>query len=250
MLIAARNAILAGGAALPYDAEVEYLASTGSQYIDIDYVMTDSTKYKISFSCNSSNTGSKMLFGIYSLKGDDPNVQFQKDNFAVNCGGSWNKTNVSLSIYSYPFTLPSPAPNNPQSHAIAVTQQIGQTNIVEYDSGRVLFNGNEILNEFSTMPNNPYNIPTYLFAAAVRQRNASVLPSYYFIGKIMNLKVQDEDYNTVRDFIPVRVGSGANAVGYMYDRVSGELFGNAGAGAFVIGPDASAANGGGISINA
>lgn len=30
---------------------------------------------------------------------------------------------------------------------------------------------------------------------------------------------------------------GANAVGYMYDRVSGELFGNAGTGAFVIGPD-------------
>ena len=40
-----------------------------------------------------------------------------------------------------------------------------------------------------------------------------------------------------RDFIPVRVGSGANAVGYMYDRVSGQLFGNAGTGAFVIGPD-------------
>lgn len=39
------------------------------------------------------------------------------------------------------------------------------------------------------------------------------------------------------DYIPVRVGSGANAVGYVYDRVSGELLGNAGTGAFVIGPD-------------
>ena len=38
---------------------------------------------------------------------------------------------------------------------------------------------------------------------------------------------------TVRDFIPVRVGD----VGYMYDRVSGDLFGNAGTGAFIIGPD-------------
>ena len=37
----------------------------------------------------------------------------------------------------------------------------------------------------------------------------------------------------VRDYIPVRKGT----VGYMYDRVSGRLFGNAGTGSFVIGPD-------------
>ena len=33
--------------------------------------------------------------------------------------------------------------------------------------------------------------------------------------------------------IPVRKGN----VGYMFDRVSGKLFGNKGTGAFVIGPD-------------
>ena len=38
----------------------------------------------------------------------------------------------------------------------------------------------------------------------------------------------------IMDMIPVRVGS----VGYMYDRVSGRLFGNDGTGAFVVGPDA------------
>ena len=35
------------------------------------------------------------------------------------------------------------------------------------------------------------------------------------------------------DIIPVRIGN----VGYMYDRVSGQLFGNAGTGSFVLGPD-------------
>lgn len=35
------------------------------------------------------------------------------------------------------------------------------------------------------------------------------------------------------DGIPVRVGT----VGYMYDRVSGQLFGNDGTGAFTLGPD-------------
>lgn len=37
----------------------------------------------------------------------------------------------------------------------------------------------------------------------------------------------------VRDMIPVRVGT----VGYMYDRVSGQLFGNDGTGDFILGPD-------------
>ena len=37
----------------------------------------------------------------------------------------------------------------------------------------------------------------------------------------------------VRDFIPVRKGT----VGYLYDRVSGKLFGNAGSGDFVLGQD-------------
>ena len=37
----------------------------------------------------------------------------------------------------------------------------------------------------------------------------------------------------VRDYIAVRKGS----VGYLYDQVSGQLFGNAGTGAFIVGPD-------------
>lgn len=37
----------------------------------------------------------------------------------------------------------------------------------------------------------------------------------------------------ILDLIPVRVGN----VGYMYDKVSGQLFGNAGTGDFILGPD-------------
>lgn len=37
----------------------------------------------------------------------------------------------------------------------------------------------------------------------------------------------------VRDFIPVRVGQ----IGYMYDKVSGQLFKNIGSGNFILGPD-------------
>ena len=40
-------------------------------------------------------------------------------------------------------------------------------------------------------------------------------------------------FGTSRNFIPVRVGQ----VGYMYDTVSGQLFGNDGTGDFILGPD-------------
>ena len=39
--------------------------------------------------------------------------------------------------------------------------------------------------------------------------------------------------NVIHDFIPVRIGT----TGYMYDTISGELFGNAGTGDFTLGPD-------------
>ena len=39
--------------------------------------------------------------------------------------------------------------------------------------------------------------------------------------------------NLVRDYIAVR----KSGIGYMYDRASGQLFGNAGTGAFIVGPD-------------
>lgn len=50
--------------------------------------------------------------------------------------------------------------------------------------------------------------------------------------KIYELKVYESNV-LVLDYVPVRVGS----VGYMHDKVSGQLFGNSGTGDFVIGPD-------------
>ena len=54
-----------------------------------------------------------------------------------------------------------------------------------------------------------------------------------FVGKLFGLSIKkyDEDYRI--DIIPVRCGT----VGYMYDRVSGHLFANAGTGDFIVGAD-------------
>lgn len=49
---------------------------------------------------------------------------------------------------------------------------------------------------------------------------------------IKNYK-QYRNNTIVIDLIPVRIGN----VGYMFDKVSGQLFGNAGSGSFILGPD-------------
>lgn len=63
------------------------------------------------------------------------------------------------------------------------------------------------------------------------------LAANFMIGKIFGAQIGLGGV-LVRDFIPVRF-TNENGVteGAMYDRVSGHLFGNAGTGAFVIGPD-------------
>ena len=218
----------------PYSAKIEYLESSGTQYIDTGVILKSYYKYEVTFSCVSTNTGSKMLFGMYSLRSQD-GTQALKDNFAANCLGSWGVNNPKIVIYSYPNNgmADSSFPNAVQVAARTVAVRYGEPNTVSHDSGVTYFNGEEIINRPSSMPNNPYNIPSYLFANAVRQQDTSVKPGYFFIGRIMSAKIKDAEYNILRDFIPVRVGN----VGYMYDKVSGQLFGNSGTGSFILGPD-------------
>ena len=52
-------------------------------------------------------------------------------------------------------------------------------------------------------------------------------------SRIYSFAIVNEMNEYVADFIPVR----KDGVGYMYDRVSGKLFGNAGTGGFIVGPD-------------
>ena len=68
----------------------------------------------------------------------------------------------------------------------------------------------------------------YLF---VRNANG-IVSSEVFIGRIYGCQIISNN-EIVRDYIPVRIGQ----TGYMYDRVSGELFGNSGTGDFILGPD-------------
>lgn len=50
--------------------------------------------------------------------------------------------------------------------------------------------------------------------------------------QIASVKIHDNGV-LVRDFVPVRI----ETAGYLYDKVTGNLFGNSGTGSFILGPD-------------
>lgn len=84
--------------------------------------------------------------------------------------------------------------------------------------------GNSYTNGTGSASNNDY-IFALFNGTTTRTGQEGKVTIYYF--KIYNGET------LVRDYIPVRKGS----VGYMYDRVSGEFFGNVGTGNFILGND-------------
>lgn len=81
---------------------------------------------------------------------------------------------------------------------------------------------------YTTRPKQPSDFQGNLYLFGIGPTYQSIAYKARLYGETIHT-----NGNLVRDFIPVRVGQ----VGYMYDRVSGQLFGNAGTGAFILGPD-------------
>lgn len=198
--------------------EIEYLESTGTQWIDfivsrgsntgayIDYTLLEDTASRGIFgsgAVNSSNlydlklmiVGSNMQrFDRYdrSTMSFLPNVSIRQ-NFTFNPKGS-----LDSSPYRYFSSL--------------------QGTIGQYDSWYT--------SEFS-LTNTTYSI----FRAFNRQ---DLLPIKMRLH-VFELReyTSATNYDIIISLIPVRVGN----VGYMYDKVSGQLFGNSGTGNFILGPD-------------
>ena len=242
MLVGARNAILAGGAKLPYDKQVEYLQSNGNQYINTGVYPTNSLTVEVRAYRTASTTADEVLFGsrMYNSYCD-------------------------VTIWTNPLQ---------GSKGIAAHFAYGTNGMTVEDSGWV-YKGN-ILNEWITTLVTPQEIKVngqsvyswknsrtpytstraaYLFA----MYSDIAVDTRKFIGRVSKCAISNNGV-LVRDFIPVRF-TNENGVteGAMFDRANPTvgmnpdgsarddgLYRNRGTGAFVIGPDASAANGGGV----
>lgn len=185
MLINLRNALMTGKR-LPYDAEVEYLESTGTQYIN-----------------TGLNYFADFEIGI-KLRESVPNVALGISS--RRCMERINASNPCWRLMIDGVTWGSSA-------------RITDYHIMSWKNGVFAADGVTAQTVSNSFPSGTMTI----FGAG----------GSYYPNMIYACKLWDAQGNLVRDYIPVRKGT----VGYLYDRVSGRLFGNAGTGDFVIGQD-------------
>lgn len=200
-----------GGTPLPYDAEVEYLEFSPAQYIELLSFTGAETKVRYYVDVMPLNIGQAGIPGyiIELVKNfGAPNIVIYGNRFNYQC--DWNSTSAAPVKYS-PLGVRS----------ILDVTYVSPNTIIVTDNK----------NESATITRNFYaNSSIRLNGRAERYSTES---------KFYGLKIWIDDVLII-DFVPVRFTNELGvSEGAMYDRVSGQLFRNAGTGAFTIGPDKS-----------
>lgn len=159
---------LAFGTPLPYDAQIEYLESTGTQYISTGFTNTTNTEFVIDFQLTDS-TGDRKIIG-------------QGHKFGL--GHISNKWRIVDSSWYQTATT-----DDTQRH-VATT-----------DNGKYYIDSTQIANRLSYKTNGTY--PMLLFAVSLQ--NDTTPDGNCAKMKLFSCKIYDNGI-IVRDFIPVRIG--------------------------------------------
>ncbi len=195
----------------PYDVEVEYLESGGMAnpcFIDTGFIPNNTTRVVVRIKdyqelgrwiFGARRGFSDRSYGIYTAT-EDGTSGFQFGTNHITIGNA----NILLNNRSLTIDF------NGAARTCTITNEYGA--IVSTAMGGVVFSA---------------PCPLAIFAL---NNNGSKIA--FTKLKMYDALIYDSDV-IVRDFIPVRIGT----TGYMYDKVSGKLFGNSGTGEFILGPD-------------
>lgn len=191
----------------PY-IKLEYIESTGTQYIDTGIIIDNNIGYETKISIKKLNGGNANLFGGATNVGKDMCyfVIDREGNFKYRFGD----TSYNTTIY---------------------TAGVDEKLEIIFNRNNDLsinVNGNEqyvTLQEFS-------RTPLFYLGQLVIGNNKTV---YYPTDNLIYFFKIYQSEKLVRDFIPVKRKS--DNVVCMYDKVSGEFFENSGTGEFIAGPE-------------
>ena len=185
----------------PQYSMIEYLESTGTQYINtgISPSTNPDLLITIDFSLYSGN-----LIACSFGSSQNQIMFFYNGSFACNVGANMNSNKKITTA-------------DTNKHHLVLDTRAG---ILSFDE---LPNISVAKSSIST--------PLFLFA---KDENGEA--SNFAKAKIYNVSFQQMDGTYIRDFIPVLDSDG---VACMYDRVSGEFFYNEGTGNFIAGPEIS-----------
>lgn len=183
-----------GGKSLPYDAEVEYLESDGSQYINSGLIGGNDVGLYVRIL--KLNTQDRQIIGSRDSSG---NTRFFIGNAYIGWGAYYGIGSPTTGI-------------------------VDEWELNYLNSRKFAKNGDTViqLGDLGFTPTFPIFIFAFNYAGNAQG----------WAGRIYAAKIS-RGTTIVMDLIPVRVGT----TGYMYDKVSGQLFGNAGSGDFILGND-------------
>lgn len=187
---------------LPYDAEIEYLQSTGTQWINTNKFPYEIGRWELTILFTELNTLKAQVNGSFA----SPNRRF-------DIGAAANGRFITN---------------------IGTTKEIAR-----FDTNKHIFVLDNI-DGYVKMDANQVSISRVTFEQQSRYPILIANRIYYQDGynyvckeRIYSSRLYDYSNRICLDYIPVRVGT----TGYLYDKVSGQLFGNAGTGNFILGND-------------
>lgn len=195
---------------LPYDAEVEYLQGDGQAYIlDDRIVLNGAATVRLDVALTDLSYNQDLL-GYYATAKKASGFRFGSSGLVIRYSAN-NRVTLVIDAGS----------------RYTIIGSNSESSILDED-GSILASGSGV---------NSWTTPLTVFCATSSSaspyaRYTTTNPS---TARVYKIEIESESVNA--DLIPVRKGS----VGYMYDRVSGKLYGNsAGEGAFIVGPDKGA----------
>lgn len=194
---------------VPFDKQIEYLQSTGTQYINLPLTVAKSTYFEVGGEITALHPNNNK----YSLLGANPSAQFSTAFYSYNSSGNTN---------TYSSSIGNKTDNGGWSAVINSKTSFSLSTTKLYSEQ--VTNSSIITNKSVSRPLTA-NITSFRIFKNYTDSNG-------YPVKIHNFYVTVEN-NLIYNLIPVRVGQ----VGYMYDKVSGQLFGNSGTDSFVLGPD-------------
>lgn len=187
---------------LPYDAEVEYIGGTGTQYITLPIVFYKTDKIYTRFSVDTTQTSDKYMVAPITW-----NNNSNRFGMGVHNGGKYTCAYGSTS-----------------TGQTALSNLVNDGNLHDWAYSYYLFRVSDLYIQKDVSAINFGGATAYLrLFYGYNSVTKGFLSSYKHVRN-------DE---VLIDLIAVR----KNGVGYMYDRVSGTLYGNNGTGSFVIGSD-------------
>ncbi len=196
--------------------EVEYIESTGTQYIDTNYIINENFMYEMKFSIIDERTADRVWPILIGSGGKSDGSDGKGYTFGYNYETKKIKnvvTYIQNDIYEMGFKI-----------------------------GKMVYNGEEISTTTSWNGEPCHSVCIFNWITS----DAGLHPYCYSIAKVYSVKVYDGDV-LVRNFIPCYstttvtdangVQKPANTKG-LYDRVEGKFYTNQGSGAdFIAGPN-------------